>query len=163
MFCRKGKNTTKLILRKFTNSGKCFHMISSDLEPGRPSLVVVPLASFRFPSLCFGESEFGEEKQLHWRICSNFVVVSFMCQLDWSTWYPSIWSNMFWRCLWGCFWWDLHLEMATHSSILAWKVPQTEEPGRLQSMGSERVRLDRASMHAHTIEICRLKKAGCPP
>ena len=26
--------------------------------------------------------------------------------------------------------------MATHSSILAWRVPQTEEPGRLQSLGS---------------------------
>ena len=30
--------------------------------------------------------------------------------------------------------------MATHSSILAWRVPWTEEPGRLQSMGSQRVR-----------------------
>ena len=29
--------------------------------------------------------------------------------------------------------------MATHSSILAWKIPWTEEPGRLQSMGSQRV------------------------
>ena len=29
--------------------------------------------------------------------------------------------------------------MATHSSILAWEVPWTEEPGRLQSMGSLRV------------------------
>ena len=29
--------------------------------------------------------------------------------------------------------------MATHSSILAWKIPWTEEPGRLQSMGSLRV------------------------
>jgi len=29
--------------------------------------------------------------------------------------------------------------MATHSSILAWKIPRTEEPGRLQSMGSQRV------------------------
>ena len=28
-------------------------------------------------------------------------------------------------------------EMATHSSILAWRVPWTEEPGRLQSMGSQ--------------------------
>ena len=28
-------------------------------------------------------------------------------------------------------------EMATHSSILAWKMPQTEEPGRLQSKGSQ--------------------------
>ena len=31
-------------------------------------------------------------------------------------------------------------EMATHSSILAWKIPWTEEPGGLQSMGSQRVR-----------------------
>ena len=30
-------------------------------------------------------------------------------------------------------------EMATHSSILAWKIPWTEEPGRLQSTGSQRV------------------------
>ena len=30
--------------------------------------------------------------------------------------------------------------MATHSSTLAWRSPQTEEPGRLQSMGSQRVR-----------------------
>ena len=32
--------------------------------------------------------------------------------------------------------------MATHSSTLAWKIPWTEEPGRLQSMGSIRVRHD---------------------
>ena len=30
-------------------------------------------------------------------------------------------------------------EMTTHSSILAWKIPQTEEPDRLQSVGSQRV------------------------
>ena len=30
-------------------------------------------------------------------------------------------------------------EMATHSSILAWEIPWMEEPGRLQSMGSQRV------------------------
>ena len=33
----------------------------------------------------------------------------------------------------------LEKEMATHSSILAWKMPGMEEPGRLQSMGSQRV------------------------
>ena len=32
--------------------------------------------------------------------------------------------------------------MATHSSILAWRIPWTEEPGGLQSMGSQRVRHD---------------------
>ena len=35
--------------------------------------------------------------------------------------------------------------MATHSSILAWKIPWTEEPGRLQSMGSKRVGHDWAT------------------
>ena len=34
----------------------------------------------------------------------------------------------------------LENEMATHSSTLAWKIPWMEEPGRLQSMGSQRVR-----------------------
>ena len=33
----------------------------------------------------------------------------------------------------------LEKEMATHSSALAWKIPWTEKPGRLQSMGSQRV------------------------
>ena len=34
---------------------------------------------------------------------------------------------------------SLEKEMATHSSALAWKIPWTEEPSRLQSMGSQRV------------------------
>ena len=33
----------------------------------------------------------------------------------------------------------LDKEMATHSSTLAWKIPWMEDPGRLQSMGSQRV------------------------
>ena len=37
---------------------------------------------------------------------------------------------------------DLEKEMATHSSILAWKIPWMEERGRLQSVGSQRVRHD---------------------
>ena len=39
----------------------------------------------------------------------------------------------------------LEKEMATHSSILAWKIPWTEESARLQSMGSQRVRHDWAT------------------
>ena len=46
----------------------------------------------------------------------------------WETWVRSLgWEDV------------LEKEMATHSSILAWKIPWIEEPGRLQSMGSERV------------------------
>ena len=45
--------------------------------------------------------------------------------------------------VWSQGWEDpLEKEMATHSSILAWKIPWTEEPGGLQSMGSQRVRHD---------------------
>ena len=40
----------------------------------------------------------------------------------------------------------LEKEMATHSSSLAWKIPWTEEPGRLQSMGSQRVGHDWATL-----------------
>ena len=36
----------------------------------------------------------------------------------------------------------LEKEMAIHSSTIAWKIPWTEEPGRLQSMGSQRVGQD---------------------
>ena len=39
----------------------------------------------------------------------------------------------------------LEKEMATHSSVLAWRIPRTEEPGGLQSMGSQRVRHDRVT------------------
>ena len=39
--------------------------------------------------------------------------------------------------IWGD---PLEKGMATHSSILAWKIPWTEEPGELQFMGSQRVR-----------------------
>ena len=39
--------------------------------------------------------------------------------------------------------------MATHSSSLAWRIPRTEELGGLQSMGSQRVKLDFMTEHAH--------------
>ena len=39
----------------------------------------------------------------------------------------------------------LEEEMAPHSSTLAWRIPWTEEPGRLQSMGLQRVRQTRLS------------------
>ena len=42
----------------------------------------------------------------------------------------------------------LETEMATHSSILAWNIPWTEEPGGLQSMGSQR---DHLTEHTHTL------------
>ena len=49
----------------------------------------------------------------------------------WETWFQSLGGED-----------ALEKEMATHSCILAWEVPWTEESGRLQSMGSQRVRHD---------------------
>ena len=47
----------------------------------------------------------------------------------------------------------LEKEMATHSSILAWEIPWTEEPGGLQSMVSQRVRCD---LHfQHMVDLIR--------
>ena len=48
--------------------------------------------------------------------------------------------------------------MAIHSSILAWKIPLTEEPGRLQSMGSQRVGHDLATKPAPLLEEIEAQK-----
>ena len=58
----------------------------------------------------------------------------------------------------------LEKKMATHSSIFAWRIPWTEEPGRLQSTGLQRVRhvwvnslsLSKVAEIAHIIPICPL-------
>ena len=44
---------------------------------------------------------------------------------------------------------SLEEEMVTHSRILAWEIPWTEEPGELQSMGSQRAGHDCMTEHAH--------------
>ena len=41
----------------------------------------------------------------------------------------------------------LEKEMATHSSILAWRIPRTEEPGGLQSMGLQRDTTERRTLY----------------
>ena len=51
--------------------------------------------------------------------------------------------------------------MATHSSLLAWRIPWTEEPGRLWFTGWQRVRHDKqVSMHIHLGECFFKVKAG---
>ena len=52
----------------------------------------------------------------------------------WETWVPSLGQED-----------PLEKEMVTHSSILAWRIPWTEEPGRLQTTGLQRVRHDSAT------------------
>ena len=52
-------------------------------------------------------------------------------------------------------------EMATHSSILAWEIPWTEEPGRLQSRMSQKVRQGLATEHTHTTKIKKMYLLYC--
>ena len=69
--------------------------------------------------------------------------------------------------------WDnpLKEEMATYSSILAWKIPQIEEPGRLQPVGSQRIGYTHTHTHTHThlfyswkfIPLNPLTYSVCPP
>ena len=76
-----------------------------------------------------------------WDECNCVVVWAFFgiaFLWDWETW------------VWSLCWEDpLEKEKATHFSILAWKIPWTEEPGGLQSMGSQRITHDRVTDHAH--------------
>ena len=66
-----------------------------------------------------------------------FILTSLMAHMVkhlptmWETWVQSLGRED-----------HLEKEMATHSSTLAWKIPRTEEPGGLQSMGLPRVRHD---------------------
>ena len=53
----------------------------------------------------------------------------------------------------------LEEEMATHSSILAWKISWAEEPGGLQSMGSQRVWRNWATEHTYNLEADDFMKA----
>ena len=59
---------------------------------------------------------------------------------------------------WLCTNRKLEKEMATHSSILAWEITWKGDPGRLQSMESQRAGHYWSCMHAHMIENKKLKK-----
>ena len=84
------------------------------------------------------------EKPLHRIVCKSVLISSViynkMAQrvkrlpARWETWVRSLGQED-----------PLEKEMATHSSTLAWKIPRTEKPGRLQSIGSQRVGHDRAT------------------
>ena len=64
------------------------------------------------------------------RVGHTYLVAQMVKRLStmWETWVQSLsWED------------PLEKEMVIHSSTIAWKIPWTEEPGRLQSMGSQRV------------------------
>ena len=82
--------------------------------------------SHRTLLVCWGFQVKFEERILESMIFSLFFSLS-----GWVAWKMGRVD-----VLWGGLIFRMEKEMATHSSILAWKIPWTEEPGRLQSMGS---------------------------
>ena len=70
-------------------------------------------------------NDFGAQKN---SLCSLVAQMVRRLPTMWETWVQSLdWEDL------------LEKEMAAHSTTLAWKIPWTEEPSRLQSMGSQRV------------------------
>ena len=64
--------------------------------------------------------------------------------------------------VWSMGWEDpLEESMATHSSILAWRIPRTEEPGGLQFMGSQRVGYNWGDLHTTGIVKDHIYVCGC--
>ena len=70
--------------------------------------------------------------------------MGYLLQCSWTSLVDQTVKNLpaMWQTWIGSLGWEDPLEegMATHSSILAWEIPWTEEPGKLQSIGSQKVR-----------------------
>ena len=75
-----------------------------------------------------------------WQVCFDRVMVAQMVKH-----LPAVRETQVWSLGWED---PLEKEMATHSSTLAWKIPWTEEPVRLQYMGSQRVRHNWMTSHS---------------
>ena len=71
-------------------------------------------------------------------------------------------KNLLTKGGWGTWVLTLGLEdpqekrMATHSSIFAWRIPGTEDPGRLQSIGLQRVGHDQATFTSFSLKFARM-------
>ena len=70
------------------------------------------------------------------------VYVFFILFKSFSTEYTIAWMSTHIFILFGVHFHALEKEMATHSSVLAWRIPGTEEPSGLPTMGSHRIRHD---------------------
>ena len=127
-------------------------------------LMKYKLSIFSFVSCAFGITS----KKWLWNTKSqrftpmlsykSFIILAFTFDPIWGNFHilvaqtvkrlPTMWET------WVQFldWKDLlEKEMATHSSILAWKIPWMEEPGRLQSMGWQRVEHNWATSLSHIL------------
>ena len=115
---------------------KVSHLEILHLSPHPLKLVFVQtyIILLWYIAVCFTDPTFYKQK-----VCGNSAIFSresaakswIMCEGRKKEYFQSC-RSLGWED-------PLEKEMATHSSILAWRIPQTEEPGGLQSMRSQRV------------------------
>ena len=87
---------------------------------------------------------------------TSFFYFKIAVEYFFSNFFPELFEFVFFLSPICMYIWSISLEeeMATHSSILAWEIPWTEESGRLQSTGLQRVRHDLATEHIIYLFIC---------
>ena len=111
--------------------------------------------------------------QLSWQLeCSSYFIgegngtpLQYSClenPMDGGAWWAAVRGFAEGRTLLSDFTFTFHFhalekEMATHSSVLAWRVPWTEKPGGLQSMGSHRVGHDWSDL----VVVCHILDYAC--
>ena len=99
------------------------------------------------PNELFGQPKHPNQSSWFFLISFAFVCSSHNCEIWSCQFVHQIFSDPF-HVLVGSnkldtyLWHSLEKEMATHSGILAWRIPWAEEPGKLQSMGLQRVGQD---------------------
>ena len=152
--------------KRFTRAGSFCLIIAVSSAPGmqvgRHSINICSMKKWRFCLLIYPFNSHSNMKLLSalWSLPSNHdqLLVPF---LWWSaSLVAQTVKNSPAMKLTGV--WSLGLEdplqkgMATHSSILAWRIPWTEESGRLPCMGSQRVRHDWVPKHSDTCIIASI-------
>ena len=120
------------VLRGYLGLQRLFAILSVICSCGIPCAVQILL---RLSRSCFGE---GDGTPLHYSCLEN--------PLDGGAWWAAVHGVASWTRL-SEFTFTFHFhalekEMATHSSVLAWRIPGTGKPGGLPSLGSHRVRHD---------------------
>ena len=91
--------------------------------------------------------------------CLHYTVVQYSClenPMDWGAWWAAVHGVAGSQTWLSNFTFSFHFhaleqEMATHSSVLAWRIPGTGEPAGLPSMGSHRVRHDWSDLAAAAV------------
>ena len=109
---------------------------NAPLQPYSTCLLTNESVRYRLP--CTGQISVGQDKTYFNRLSWDHA--SLIAQIVKNL--PVMWKTQVWSLGWED---PLEMGMATHSSILTWKIPWTEEPGGVRSIGSERVGHDWAA------------------